>query len=54
MDVNNREKAIEWWNKLDTLSQMYYVFKYDDFANRSFKSLTGREIEIIYSREHGN
>lgn len=48
---NNRSKAIEWWNKQTTLMQIKCT---SDFISkeRSFATLTGREIETIWNCVH--
>jgi hypothetical protein len=54
--MTNRKLAIEWWNKLPfnssntEISKTHYCLRY--FLGRDYKSLTGREIEFIWMREH--
>jgi murein L,D-transpeptidase YafK len=52
-----REEAMGWWNMLSPDERSVYVNKYEKFIlmgnQRNHSTLTGREIEIIYSKEYG-
>lgn len=48
-----REKALEWWNKLQNGFQTHLMFEYqvEGFTHRNPSNLTGREIEQIWLKE---
>ena len=45
-----REKSIAWWNTLSEINKINLSHKYTKRAN--FSTLTGREIEKIYTFEN--
>ena len=51
--MNNRQKAIKWWGSLPIyegeLNKVGYCENY--YGNRSFHTLTGREVEHIWLTE---
>jgi murein L,D-transpeptidase YafK len=54
---NMREEAISWWNMLSPDERSVYLNKYQEHIlmgnERNHSTLTGREVEIIYSKEYG-
>ena len=50
MEKSNREKAIAWWNTIESENKNAYVTIVLMQPERSYKTLTGREIEIIYKQ----
>jgi len=46
-----RSKAISWWNTQHISAKNFLADKY---YGRILSSLTGREIELIYTKEHNN
>lgn len=53
-----REKAIAWWNTLrdtrlndGTKDKGYYTDKYFGYNMRMYQYLTGREVEVIWTKE---
>lgn len=51
---SQREKAIDWWNKLPIIEKSLLSQKYSDaLLGRGYVSLTGREIEAIWVDEIG-
>jgi hypothetical protein len=47
-----RSKAISWWNAQHISAKNFLAEKYN--YGRILSSLTGREIELIYNKEHNN
>lgn len=47
-----REKVMNWWNSIEALKKQEFVNVVFEMPKRSYKSLTGREIEKIYEWEH--
>ena len=50
-NVNDRRKALQWWNSLDLLEQEACALSYikqSTFPKRNSTHLTGREIQIIW------
>jgi hypothetical protein len=55
--LTTREKAIKWWNNLSIVEKAYKLSASKDkyfafFEGRRVETLTGREIEMIYSNFH--
>ena len=50
-DTFKRHCAMQWWNKLTLEDKFFKLLRYFP-ANRVPSSLTGREIESIWSKEH--
>lgn len=52
----HRELALNWWKSLTFEHKFTYMVKYKEYItgypDRPIDTLTGREIEIFYSREH--
>lgn len=55
-NIEKREEAIKWWDSLTFEEKWYKIIKSKDsilgYPDRSPDSLTGREIEIIYTNCH--
>jgi hypothetical protein len=51
-----REEAISWWNMLSPDERSVYLNKYQEHIlmgnERNHSTLTGREVELIYSKEY--
>lgn len=47
---NKRVMAMYWWNNLEEYMREFYAEK--NYPGRTWNSLTGREIEIIYTKKH--
>lgn len=56
--MRNREKAIQWWDSTISDVKERVEWKFGlclcYFGDRHYSSLTGREIEFIWSRENQN
>ena len=50
---NTRELAIGWWNSLALLRKTELCNSYPQYLGyeRNFETLTGREIELIWTKE---
>lgn len=48
--MENRTQIMEWWNNLNGLVRFNLTKKYH--TDRASHSLTGREIELIYTKEN--
>jgi len=50
-----RQSAIEWWDKLSFENQWFMIVKYKEdvtgYPDRDPNSLTGREIQILFDKE---
>ena len=50
-----RNKAIDWWNKLSELKQVHAILRVENkiplIKGRTIKTLTGGEIQLIYDAE---
>ena len=49
-DFMERKLAMKWWDNLSIDERVAVLAKYH--INRLPKTLTGREIELIYNQEH--
>jgi len=45
-----RDLAMRWWESLDYDSKLSILIKYE--IEKSVKQLTGKQIELIYKKEH--
>lgn len=49
--MTTREQAMQWWNNQNFMQKGMFLDKHTEFEDRGVDSLTGSEIELIWSME---